>query len=596
MPLYRAILAALLLSVPVWAEDPAVPARPQDKTPQVELDPSEPVDLLKHPELASPYDRRLLTGAGYEIKDGLIRLTDSEEEPLTPVRLREVLEALKAKRRQEVLSGLAAIQQATWGAGHSSLDKGQAARVTALLESDWELIPANIRSGMNEWLENSGFPRAKSPSLDQVRRAGDAWKKELPSVPGADQAGRTPPSTIDAFKPSWERTTNVFARPPPEEIQRRIEAVGKATYRDPDTGKLVPYSAEVKETLVEIIRYASDEDGRAVLRVLEEEHPPIDSSNKKMIPFTSAHATFPDPWSKPENRVRRVVMPEFDAAVVREENGEKILRFLPHCDPEFYKEIGLPVPDLDAIDPDAKCVQEFSDHTARWQRFKDGSMRAEFTTRVRAPILLHELIHVDTIRGDQGVHMFTNEMRSFYAEQRFRFNRDQAAMATWQKGYGERNLWLTNPLAFRENVLAAYMSPQLGEVRQDQVTVASQLSQVEADLAKTGDEFEAARRREIDRRLDRPKSMLMSVVDYQLQQGLIDREQARKARRKILREIEKRRGEAYRDESLDYREMLEWQRERLRRDQELEVQVWLDDYRWHKARGVEYQRIHQGDR
>jgi hypothetical protein len=180
-------------------------------------------------------------------------------------------------------------------------------------------------------------------------------------------------------------------------------------------------------------------------------------------------------------------------------------------------------------------------------------------------------------------------MRSYYAEKRMIYNRDDAAGLTKKKGYAddEDRDWLKKPLQFRAKILGVYMSPAVGEVQSDRVLVSQQLAANERAQAATGADFERLRQAELDRRLKAMTEERKSVIDEMEQNKLITREQAQAARDHVDQEIREARDSPS-FKNWDYRAALQEEHRRLLRDQATALAIVGQDVGFHRSLGIPY--------
>lgn len=617
MPLHARLAAAFLLIFPLisFANDAAVPAsgrlkgggfpitnsRPPDVNPRrIELEgPPKPfnaravVNLKERPDTINKHDESLLFSVGYLIKDGLIRKAGGK--PLRYGEIFDVLRKLREARKEKVLAEIAKIQREAEAGGSDTLSADQAKRLSALMKSDWAVIPPEIRSGLNEWLSDSGAQTVRAPDLRRALRSVEHWQKGL-------FAAEPPPLSLDKAPlsgdmpkawPPWNTWSPVHPLPTERERARRMAAMNRATYIDPQTGEEKRYPERVREALIEVVRYASDRDGAAFVTTIQTLKPPIYVSNEKMAvaPFSGGYVWLPSPGMDSKEYAPQVVLPDYDVLIPDPEKGA--VTNLSAYHPSNYTKLGLPVPDVQALDPGVEPKRVTEDEYRRNEIMPDGSVRSYWKSPGISALLLHEVLHLDTYRIGAGGHSFTNEMRSFNAMNRLWFNQAESKGWTRSPEFGNNWTWFRNPRAFRQDILKLYTSPKIAVVRPGEETVAGLLVEVERKLALGPELFENVRRTEVERRFEDERKGQLEFVDHQLKLGIISKREAEAARTMIEAEVAAKKAEIDLSE-FPYREYLLWQRARLRRDQQLEVEVALTDYRWHATRGLSYTPDIQG--
>lgn len=535
------------------------------------------VDLKAEPRLVSPYDKSLLEAASYRLPDdGSVR--DSSERALNKSELKEVLAALREARRKE---GLAVFEQAQ-SALHvhlGRLPREQWGRVQFVLARDWEVIPADIRAGMNDLLKSHG---ARTVDWEDLRWAQDvqkAWENKQPFEYELPAYAKDPAAAVRRIIEGLGQPQHM-PRPPPAEVNARMRELQGAGALD-ESGRVAPYDARIMESLGLIAGHASAQDWEGVRRFLAM-RAPIWISNAEAAPYAHGAAWTPDgfPELEPDGKpVARIVLPEYHV-------GYKVgdgVDSLPHPHPSFYEERGLPVPQVLALDPKNKGTLNADGDEV----FPDGSLRQRPARRERADTLLHEILHIDTYGLGAGNNDWANEKRSFAAANRLIYNMDESRGLTDEKDYGQDNDWLKRPLAYWEGLLAAYMSPAAGEVRPDEITVAGHLARIEKALAARGPELEVLKREEIERHIKRYSEQEREIVRDLAGRGFLSDEQALLARKKIT---EKMAGlkESPLLKEWDFRAYLLNNKKVLLKDQELTLRVFLDDWKWHQSRGYPY--------
>jgi len=602
MPLFFALLAACVFLSPPLLRAEASSSRGVLEPPRSHAVPSDgglpadrPLDLKDFPWAVNPVDRALLLEYGYVLKENLIVLGESPKisevpkGPLYPKELWDVLERLRADKRRAVLEKIHDIQRKTLGQGRENLTEGEAHELTGLLSDNWDAIPGDVRSAVNDWLENNGKKRVRGPDLAKARAALRAWGSKGggletpdPLNLGGRLVGVEPPRLSEDYNEWFMR------EPPPREVKRRVARVKNLRWKDPETGKLREYPRWVVKSMEDVVRYASDRDGEDFLRVLEEKKTPIYLDNAKMMPYAWGSAHGADPFDSKERKKEGayVVMPEF---MVRMRGTDGKDAGVPHPDPSYYKKLGLPVPALHALDPNAKPARIDHDGEGRTEIFADGSSKIYSDPSNLSGLLLHEVLHLDTgLRKNAGLNSFTNEYRSFTSHFRFWVNRD-LAQGRIERAKDSQADWVQNPLEFREGLLQSYTSDEVGLIKKDEVTVGAQLRRVEAELNMSPAELEKAKYKLVEEGYSGERKQMRASVDDLLKKGLIDEEDARKSREQIDRLIdEKRDNESAEVAALNFKDYLKWKRSVLLNDQVLEITTLQDDYEWHRKHGIAY--------
>lgn len=581
MPLYPGLLALFLLA-PVQA--PAqVAGLVQPVAPSAAA-----ANLQRNPELASEFDRVLLLDAGYLIqRDGAV--LDKGRKPVDEPALKLVLDALRAQRKEKTLADLEAVQEEF--AKNGSLTPGQAERLRVALESGWPLVSEEVRAGFNELLSHSGNSGVYGPKLDWIQRAAKSWERDAPDGDSAAKSldayavgrlGIMPPAAVPKSAASfWGGAyQDEFSPPPAAVVKARLAEVDKATWRDPKTGEYKPYAPEVQDALRVVMRYADARDGEAALRVLRELHPPIEIGNGKVPPFASGVARSPDVSNVGDvpsiGLMKNLIGYQRDP-----KTGE--FKIMPSADPEYYKTLGLAVPSQLALDPAAKPQKTDKYPYYTEEIFADGSVRQTLTALGRAPILMHEIMHLDTYRIGAGEQAFSNEMRSMNAERRLIYNRDEARGMTAKGSYGEEWDWLRRPMDFRRGILASYSGKEIGEVRAGEETVEGQIRAKRALLASGN--LEAWRTDAVNRGVDHDRDHDLSTVDLLEKTGLLGKVEAEQARERIAAAADVQRKKKL-AEPADAAALLKEEMSRLQTDREQTLSVFLEDWRWHTERGL----------
>lgn len=88
---------------------------------------------------------------------------------------------------------------------------------------------------------------------------------------------------------------------------------------------------------------------------------------------------------------------------------------------EYYRDLGLPIPPVQAALADAGSQGEVAGDWGKMRAYPDGSRRLRFPPEELAGTLLQELIRLDALRGDSGADPYHVELLSRLA--RFRFYR-----------------------------------------------------------------------------------------------------------------------------------------------------------------------------
>lgn len=568
MPLWLLLLALFALA--------EAPPRAQAAPTATEL--TQQANLKAEPKLVSALERTLLEAASYRLpEDG--KVLDTKDYALSKGELKEVLSVLRAERRKESLAVFEQAQNAL-SANAGRLPRDQWGRVQFILARDWEVIPADIRAGMNELLKNHGAKTVDWEDLRWAQNVQKAWEGKQPFE-------YDPPR---AQEPDWKkRAQDIVAglgqpqhmpRPPPQEVKSRLRELVGAGELD-DSGRVKPYDPKVMETLELIAGHAASQDWEGVRRFLAMRKP-IWISNAEAAAYADGAAWTPDgfPDIDPDGKpMVRIVLPEYHVGV-RSFGG---VNTLPHPHPSFYEERGLPIPQVMALDPKNKGQLNVNGD----EEFADGSFRQRPTRHERADTLLHEIFHIDTYGLGAGRNDWANEKRSFAAGSRLGYNMDEALGLVGEKGYGDDNDWLKRPLAYWDSLLAAYMSPQAGEVRPDEITVAGSLNRIEKALAAKGPEIEVHKKAEIERYLKRYRDQERSIVLDMSGRGLINDEQFRQANKRIDERIDGLRNNPLL-KSWDFRAYLLDTKKILLKDQEMALRVFLDDWKWHQTRNYPY--------
>lgn len=556
----------------------------------------------------SGFDRDLLEKARYSPADD--GGYDGPDGHTSKAELPALLERLRAERRRKALASLEQIQDPMT---RGLVSPAELAVIRGVLARDWEVLPPEVRDRYNDILASRAEERVKPPDLSSARRAASGWARpdagSLEPLEGAAGAPVRPVGPDDAlirsvapppaplgdddhYRPAQPGLPSVLepgrlaalAPPAPEEVARRVALIDKATYKDPKTGKLVPYSADVQKTLEEIMRFASKQDSEAVLRVLAKRHPVILRSNAEMLEQAGGVASHPEAGNPEDDGYKLVIPDSYSARWISPAlppganyGVAKQREALPLVEGKFYQELGLPTPDLEVFDPKAKPRQIRKEEGGTRMFYSDGSERFIPDPRSQAVVTLHEILHLDTYSEGFGAHALTNEMRSFYAMERLRYNRDAATGRAFEPGY--KNEWLTAPAAYRANILEAYMSPAVGEVKPDEVTVQAQLSKVEAQLKAPASDVERFKSQEVEQWLSGLRDKRNDLIDRLVQKSLITDEQAAAAKAQLEAMIVKKRADA---QKWDYRAYLEDEHRRLLEDQSLALSTFADDYLYHR--------------
>lgn len=526
----------------------------------------QPVNLKFEPQLLTPYDRSLLEGASYQfLANGFIE--DAQRRALNKEELRQALEALRAAR---LSSGLAVFEEAQQALqkNNGRLPPQERGRIQYILARDWDVIPPDIRGGLNELLQKSGAEPVPKLDLAWVRNVEKAWETKQPF----EYEGGNGPKI---GRPDFAQTQHM-PRPPPEEVVGRLRELGDAGYKDHVTGEMKPYAPELQESLKNIARHASSQDWEAVRRFLGSKTPVL-LSNKESFPYSKGAAwtdellqTF-DPDGKPPVRV---VMPEYDVMV----NGRR----LPHSDPGYYENMGLPAPKVEALDP-AKSGRV----NGRFEYFSDGSYRVRPDERDRSITLFHEILHIDTHIHGAGCNHWANEQRSFAGQNRLESNWDEADRLAGRSESRANAQWKDNPSAYWDRVLGIYMGASNGEVKKDEVLVKDHLNRIEKALAASGPEFERMKRVEVERLFKRYEDMEMKIIDDASAISPLDAERSALARARVKGKFVALK-ESPQVKNWDFRAYLVKNRESLLRDQEETMRTFLDDWKWHETRGLSY--------
>ena len=576
MPPLRPGLLALLLLVPAGTR--AQPA------PVAASAPAAAANLQRHPELASDFDRVLLLDAGYLLeRDGGV--FSPEHAPLDEPALKAALEKLRSERKEKTLADLESLQE-NFGK-NGKLTPDQLEKLQKDLQSGWPLIPDDVRAGFNEMLSNAGSSPVSGPKLDWVERVAKSWGKDDPgddpSVTARPRLGLPPmpfPGTDMPMMKGGYSHHDEFSPPSPAVVKARLAEVDRATYRDPETGRLQPYAPDVKEALRVVMQYADSRDGEAALRVLREGHPPIAIGNGTVPPFAGGVSYSPD--GENPNDIPRIGL---DQSLIGYGYDKKTQRFtiLPSGDPAYYKKLGLPPPNEAALNPASKPVKTEKYAYYTQEVFADGSVRQTPTALGLAPTLLHELMHQNTYLIGAGENAFSNEMRSMTAERRLMYNRDEARGLTRSPDYGKNWDWYSRPLDFRRSILASYSSKEIGEVRPGEETVDGQI-EAKRRLLASGD-LTAWRTDAVNSGVDRQRENDLSVVDALEKGGLVGKVEAEQARERIAAAAEALRRKRQAD-PVDAAALLKGDMARLQTDREQTLRVFLEDWRWHQERGI----------
>jgi hypothetical protein len=252
---------------------------------------------------------------------------------------------------------------------------------------------------------------------------------------------------------------------------------------------------------------------------------------------------------------------------------------LPHGDASYYRDMGLEPPRLQALNPSSRPTSTKTKESGTFEYFSDGSARYRPGLREQSENLMHELMHLDTARQGGGAHAFTNEMRSFAAEGRWRSNALAGA------GLADDSDWARKPLAFRRRKLEAYSSAKLGEVLSGDETVLGQVGRLQQALALDPAEW---KRRDIEQKIRVGIAADEHVIDEMENLGLADPIAAARARAFLKKQAQSQR--AYMEKKdFDARAHLEREKKRLEKDYELSSRVFLKDWRWHMARTGAYE-------
>lgn len=516
-------------------------------------------------------DREILTEAGYVVTDESVVQRDGGL--MNHAALHTLLLELKAERRRKVMSKVRAAKE-------KGADGGP--ELSKLLADNWELVGGEERGELNGWLEARGLPPVRGPDLRKFRvpfpgpAREDVSEPPEPPAPGDWDTRLAPPGLRLA---------------PASEVRRRIEFVDGAVYKDPVSGRDVPYAPEVKSALREIMTTASEQDGAAVIRLLSEHKPPIHTDPALVAPFAQAHADKGDEDGPPELRGYHVVMPAYMSFAPNKSDPKAHPVKLPFPTAEAYRKIGLDPPSFQALDPNAEPSNVVHRGKVDILVFKDGSTRIKPTPQNQAGLLLHELLHLETDAAGAGGNNAVNEFRSFMAQNRVYYNQSAMEGITNRPGFGKGWSWLEDPKRFREDILRAYSSDEVGEVRPGEETAAGQLQNVEARLALKGPAFDQAREAELRERHAMELRKKEAVVTALVEMGSLDPAKARLAKDRMRAE-----SEAAERKSLasawDYRKELEDQRRRLLNDIALEKKIFADDDAFHAA--LEKGRRHPG--
>lgn len=528
-------------------------------------------------------DRALLLQARYQVAGDDVRTPAPESKELADAELAAVLEKLRAAQRQAALTELERAQDKFLQDGKLDPETLEKARLT--LAQNWDLLPKEARGGFNAVLSEAGGSSVRGPDLSRLKASLQGWDKSEEALP----AYRRDPYARRGFYDGPDLAPPGFgvngAPAYGKELKKRLERVDAATYQDGPGSEAKPYSEDVRRALREVMRYASEEDSAAVLRVLEKTRPVITWDNAALFAnaFGVAHA--PGSQSKGEDAAYRLAVCDSVVYVKKAGTADDYDR-LPFVEGKFYKELGLPLPALQAFDPAAKPtkVDKLRDGTVV-QYFADGSVRDRQAPENNAPLLLHEILHLDTAAEGAGSNSFSNEMRSFYAMNRLRYNRDEARGDTRRPDYGKDNVWLNDPRKFRADILAAYTSPAVGEVQKDSVLVADELARNARMLEARGEDFERLKKEYVERRLKSAADADLTMLDELRAKGYLTDEQRDAGRQAVDRKIAKYRAQM---EALDFRKDLEEERARLLKDQALTLRIVGQDIDYHRARGVPY--------
>ena len=558
MPLFPGLFLALALFAPgASAQTAAAPAAT-----------GTPVNLISHPERLVPVDRRLLQAAGYLFpEDGTIR--DPNEKTLDEATLRAALEKLRSLTLEQTLAGLERVQDA-YTRNDGRLNGEQVLQLQSLLRHGGTLIPAELLVGFNKMLAYNGA----QPVTDLIRDGTRSWQAS-----GADDSSVSGRGNVGGASSSLRPSTRFhdeFSPVSPDVAAARIAEINQAAWRDPKTGETGPYAENVRAVLREVVRDADAADGKAVLDVLRQMHPPIAISNAAVPPFESGSAL------DERGRLAAIALQEYGVSYKKDQTSDEI--DLPHSDASFYKEqLGVRAPALAAFDPAAKPDSTQAQWHMSVERFSDGSVRYRPDAGGLAPTLLHELMHLHTALLGGGAHNFSDEMSALAAQNRLIFNRDERGGFARNPLYAKSFDWLSRPLEYRRKVLAMYSSAEAGEVRPGEDTVDGQIKQ---ELLAGGDEA-AWKAKKIGEAAASARDAKMAAVEVLEKNGLASEADV-KAARKTIADAADAELLAKLAEPFDARKDFEDEMSRLRKDRELTLKDFLQDWRWHEERGVGY--------